>query len=124
MTSRTPPGDLHEHSLLAVFAHPDDESLAASLRSELTPEDVVEEAEATLVVEGVDLEAFLRRRFRVGAVEMEGLRICAPCKYLVRVTGQERIFEALVRRGGLRARIHTEGEIRVGDLVAPAASGG
>ncbi len=29
MTSRTPPGDLHEHSLLAVFAHPDDESLAA-----------------------------------------------------------------------------------------------
>lgn len=29
MTTRTPPGDLRGHSLLAVFAHPDDESLAA-----------------------------------------------------------------------------------------------
>ena len=80
-----------------------------------------------LVVEGVDLSALLKRRFRVGGVEMEGLRICAPCKYLVRVTGQERIFDALVRRGGLRARILTEGEIRVGDPVTrsdpPEASG-
>ena len=72
-----------------------------------------------LVVEGVDLAALLKQRFRVGDVEMEGLRICAPCKYLVRVTGQERIFDALVRRGGLRARVVSEGIIASGDAVVP-----
>lgn len=72
-----------------------------------------------LVVEGVDLTALLKQRFRVGEVEMEGLRICAPCKYLVRVTGQERIFDALVRRGGLRARIVTEGSVASDDAVVP-----
>ena len=74
-----------------------------------------------LVVEGVDLGALLKRRFRIGGAVFEGLRVCAPCKYLVRVTGQERIFEALVRRGGLRAGIVAGGEIAVGDAVEPLA---
>lgn len=72
-----------------------------------------------LVTEGVDLRALLKRTFRVGEVEMEGVRVCAPCKYLVRVTGQDRMFDALVRRGGLRARILTPGTLRVGDAVEP-----
>jgi MOSC domain-containing protein YiiM len=50
---------------------------------------------------------------------MRGVRVCAPCKYLVRVTGQEEIFDALVGRGGLRAEVLTEGVIRLGDAVRP-----
>lgn len=76
-----------------------------------------------LVTEGVRLGGLLKRRFWIGEVEMEGLRICAPCKYLVRVTGQDRIFDALVRRGGLRARIVSTGELAVGNpimLVLPS----
>lgn len=77
-----------------------------------------------IVTSGVDLRALLKQRFRVGAVEMEGLRICAPCRYLIRVTGQELIFDALVRRGGLRARVVSEGVIASGDaVVSPEAEG-
>ena len=70
-----------------------------------------------LVLDGLDPADLLKRRFRVGEVEMEGLRLCAPCRYLVRVTGQAAIFDALVRRGGLRARIVTGGTLRTGDEV-------
>ena len=47
-------GELVDMDEVAEMDDEDTEELAASLRSELTPEDVVEEAEATLVVEGVD----------------------------------------------------------------------
>ncbi|MGB3543261.1 MOSC domain-containing protein [Rubrivirga sp.] len=70
-----------------------------------------------LVVEGVDLEALLGVPFTIGGVALEGVRRCAPCKYLVRVTGQDEIFQALVRRGGLRASIVSDGVLEVGDAV-------
>ena len=70
-----------------------------------------------LVTEGIRLRELLHRRFRVGVVELEGLRVCAPCTYLARVTGQERIFEALVHRGGIRARILTSGTLFIGDSL-------
>jgi len=71
-----------------------------------------------LVVEGVGLDDLRGVAFTIGGVRMEGVRLCAPCKYLVRVTGQDRIFAALVRRGGLRASVLASGTIRVGDAVA------
>lgn len=70
-----------------------------------------------VVVEGVSLDWFLGARFRVGEVELEGVRVCAPCKYLVRTTGQAEVFGALVNRGGLRAEILTDGVLRLGDDV-------
>ena len=73
-----------------------------------------------LVVSGVPLGDLVKAEFWVGGVRMRGERVCAPCKYLVRVTGQEAIFDALVRRGGLRASVQGEGMIRVGDAVRPA----
>jgi MOSC domain-containing protein YiiM len=72
-----------------------------------------------LVVAGVPLGDLVKTEFVVGDVRMRGARVCAPCKYLVRVTGQEAIFDALVGRGGLRAEVLTEGVIRVGDRVRP-----
>jgi MOSC domain-containing protein YiiM len=72
-----------------------------------------------LVVAGVPLTDLIKAEFVVGDVRMRGARVCAPCKYLVRVTGQEEIFDALVGRGGLRAEVLTEGVIRVGDGVRP-----
>jgi MOSC domain-containing protein YiiM len=72
-----------------------------------------------LVVMGVPLTDLVKAEFVVGDVRMRGVRVCAPCKYLVRVTGQEEIFDALVGRGGLRAEVLTEGMIRVGDAVRP-----
>lgn len=71
-----------------------------------------------LVVEGVPLADLRGVPFQIGGVRFEGVRWCAPCKYLVRVTGQERIFDALVRRGGLRASVIAGGQIHVGDEVS------
>lgn len=70
-----------------------------------------------LVVRGVPLTEWKKREFVIGKVRMRGVRVCAPCNYLARVTGQAAIFDALVRRGGLRAEVLTEGTIRVGDLL-------
>ncbi|MEM0963131.1 MAG: MOSC domain-containing protein [Bacteroidota bacterium] len=70
-----------------------------------------------LVVEGVPLADLRGVPFRIGDVVFEGVRLCAPCRYLVRVTGQEEIFDALVRRGGLRATVVSAGVLRVGDAV-------
>lgn len=72
-----------------------------------------------LVVRGVPLTDLVKQEFTVGEVRLRGVRRCAPCKYLVRVTGQEAIFDALVRRGGLRAEVITEGTICVGDSLRP-----
>ncbi len=72
-----------------------------------------------LVVRGVPLADLVKQELWVGAVRLRGVRLCAPCKYLVRVTEQEAIFDALVGRGGLRAEVLTEGVISVGDSVRP-----
>ncbi len=72
-----------------------------------------------LVVDDVDLRSLLGGTFQIGTATFRGERVCAPCKYLVRVTGQARIFDALVGRGGIRAEVITSGEIAVGDVLAP-----
>lgn len=70
-----------------------------------------------LVVEGVPLADLRGVPFRIGDVRFEGVRLCAPCKYLVRVTGQPAAFSALVGRGGLRAEVVRGGVLREGDPV-------
>jgi MOSC domain-containing protein YiiM len=50
---------------------------------------------------------------------MQGTRLCEPCKHLEDLT-QPGVLAALVHRGGLRARILTDGTIRVGDIVRPS----
>lgn len=71
-----------------------------------------------LVTEGVDLNALVGRRFRVGPVECVGMRLCEPCDHLAART-EPGVLRGLVHRGGLRADILAGGEIAVGDAVAP-----
>lgn len=68
---------------------------------------------------GVPLSHLVDREFWVGAVRMQGTRLCEPCKHLEELT-EPGVLGALVHRGGLRARILTEGTIRVGDIVRPS----
>ena len=65
---------------------------------------------------GVALNHLVGRRFRVGEVEVRGLRLCEPCAYMEHMSGRP-VRAGLVHRGGLRAEILTEGTIRVGDEV-------
>lgn len=70
---------------------------------------------------GVPLNHLVGQRFRVGEVTLEGLRLCEPCAHLESLT-QAGVRESLIHRGGLRARILTEGLIRVGDPIQPVSS--
>jgi hypothetical protein len=72
------------------------------------------EARRNLVVRGIALDDLIGRHFRVGEVECFGQRRCEPCAHLERLT-QAGVLRGLVHRGGLRADVLSDGEIRIGD---------
>jgi hypothetical protein len=76
-----------------------------------------EEARRNIVTRGIDLNALVGKRFVVGDVECYGQRLCEPCAHLQRLT-RPGILRGLVHRGGLRADALSDGDIRVGDVVA------
>ena len=71
-----------------------------------------------ITTRGVPLNHLVGRQFRVGEVLLEGVRLCEPCAHLESLT-QSGVREGLIHRGGLRARIVTEGTIRFGDVIQP-----
>ncbi len=74
------------------------------------------DARRNLVTRGIDLNALVGRRFRVGDVECLGQRLCEPCSHLEGVTTKG-ILRALIHRGGLRADVLTDGEIATGSVI-------
>ena len=80
------------------------------------------DARRNIVTRGIDLNALVGQHFRVGDVECFGQRLCEPCAHLERLTaaaGKPGTLRALIHKGGLRADVLSDGEIRVGDEVAP-----
>jgi MOSC domain-containing protein YiiM len=69
-----------------------------------------------VLTSGIDVNALVGKRFRIGTVECEGVELCEPCQSLEKMT-QPGMIKAFVHRGGLNADILTDGEIRVGDAV-------
>jgi hypothetical protein len=76
----------------------------------------LEEARRNVVTRGVDVNALVGRRFRIGDVECLGQRLCEPCAHLERLT-EPGTLRGLVHRGGLRADVVGDGEIAVGAEV-------
>jgi len=71
-----------------------------------------------LVTRDVALNHLVGRRFKVGSVTLQGIRLCEPCGHLEKLTVQG-VRDALKHRGGLRAAVVVGGRIQVGDVVAP-----
>jgi MOSC domain-containing protein YiiM len=70
-----------------------------------------------IVTRGVPLNHLVGREFKIGStVVLEGVRLCEPCGYLEGLTASG-IRKGLAHRGGLNARIVSEGTIRRGDAV-------
>jgi hypothetical protein len=69
-----------------------------------------------LVTRGVALNGLVGHEFMIGAVRCRGMRLCEPCTVVQRYAGRP-VLRELVHRGGLRADILGDGEIRVGDDV-------
>lgn len=74
------------------------------------------DARRNLITRGIDVNALVGRRFRVGEVECMGLRPCEPCAHLERLTTRG-VLRGLIHRGGLRADILTDGRITIGDVI-------
>jgi MOSC domain len=73
-----------------------------------------------IVTRGIDLNALVGHEFTVGEARCRGMRLCEPCTVAQRYAGRP-VLRALVHRGGLRADIVQDGEIRVGDPVGPSS---
>jgi hypothetical protein len=73
-----------------------------------------EDSGRNVVTRGIALNDLVGRRFRVGAAELQGNRLCEPCATLRDRTG---VFRELVGRGGLRADVLVAGEFAPGDDI-------
>src|ERR671916_3108524 len=71
-----------------------------------------------VLTRGIDVNALVGRRFRIGDVLCEGRRLCEPCVHLDRLSGPG-LLRPLIHRGGLRADVLTDGEIRLGAPIQP-----
>lgn len=69
-----------------------------------------------MLTRGIALNQLLGHEFTIGDVPCRGMRLCEPCTVIERYAGRP-ILRSLVHRGGLRADILSDGEIRVGDEV-------
>jgi MOSC domain-containing protein YiiM len=106
------PGDGRDLTLTEAEAL---ETLRAEWGITLRPD----EHRRNLTTRGIDLNALVGRRFYVGEVLCEGIRLCEPCEHLEALTGRQ-VMRPLLHRAGLRANILAGGIIRVGDAIAEA----
>jgi MOSC domain-containing protein YiiM len=74
-----------------------------------------EDARRNVVTRGVDLDALVGRRFRIGGVECVGRRQCEPCAHLERLSPGT--LRPLIHKGGLRADLLADGKVSVGAAV-------
>jgi MOSC domain-containing protein YiiM len=97
--------------------------IAAEALEAMAAEDGIEITAAAsrrnVLTRGIDVNALVGRRFRVGEVECVGVELCHPCKHLERMT-KPGVIKGLANRGGLNADILTDGDIAVGDEVVTA----
>ena len=78
------------------------------------------ETRRNVLTRGIDVNALVGKRFRVGSVECLGVELCEPCSHLQSLT-RPGVLRGLVHRAGLNADILSDGDIAVGDAVVEAA---
>ena len=76
-----------------------------------------DESRRNVLTRGIDVNALVGKRFRIGDVECEGVELCEPCTHMQKMT-RPGVLKGMVHRAGLNADILTDGEIAVGDTVA------
>ncbi|MFD0895641.1 molybdenum cofactor biosysynthesis protein [Luteolibacter ambystomatis] len=65
-----------------------------------------------VIIEGVDLNSLIGRRFRLGDILFEGTQECSPCYWMDAACGKPGIENLLKGRGGLRCRILEDGILK------------
>ncbi len=93
-----------------------EEEALATLSTENGVEITAADSRRNLATRGVDLTALVGRRFRIGDVTCQGVRLCEPCVRIEQLIGKP-FVRPMVHRAGLRADILSSGTLRVGDRV-------
>jgi MOSC domain-containing protein YiiM len=75
------------------------------------------ESRRNVLTRGIDVNALVGKRFRVGDVQCLGIELCEPCTSLEAMT-KPGVLKGMVHRAGLNADVVSDGEIAVGDVVA------
>ncbi len=75
------------------------------------------EGRRNIVTRGVPLNHLVGQEFRIGDIRLRGMRLCEPCNHLAKISQKPGILGGLIHRGGLRAQILSDGNIKVGDVV-------
>jgi MOSC domain-containing protein YiiM len=73
-----------------------------------------------LVISGLNLSALENKHFCVGRVLLEATGYCHPCARMEEALGAGG-YSAMRGHDGVTARVLTDGIVRVGDIVRPAA---
>jgi hypothetical protein len=90
--------------------------IEAEVCESFDPALVPDEHRRNVVTRGLKLNGLVGVDFSIGAIRCRGIRLCEPCATLQNYA-ERPILRPLVHRGGLRADILDEGEIRVGDAI-------
>ncbi len=106
------PSRVHAGSALTLVESEVIESLLASDEIHLAPG----ATRRNLTTRGIRLNDLVGRRFRVGPVVCQGIKLCEPCSDLEASIGRP-ILRPLAHRAGLRADILEGGDIALGDAV-------
>ena len=94
-----------------------DWSVLDRIRNELNQRDLHPSAmRRNVLLKGIDLNRLIGKRFEIKGVVFEGSEECAPC-YWMDVAVAPGAEDALKNKGGLRARILCDGDLRVGKAV-------
>lgn len=99
-----------------------EEEAIEALKREYGVEIAPGETRRNVLTRGISLNHLVEREFEIGEVRLRGVRLCEPCEHLEDLT-RPGVRKGLIHRGGLRAEILTEGNIRVGDSIRPAGGG-
>ena len=70
-----------------------------------------------IITEGIKLNALVGSEFFIGEVKVKAHDLCRPCKYLQESLNQKNLVKELLRKGGLRCEILTNGKIFVDDEI-------
>ena len=70
-----------------------------------------------IITKGIKLNELVGSEFFIGEVKVRAHDLCRPCKYLQESLNQKNLVKELLRKGGLRCEILTNGKIFVGDKI-------
>lgn len=76
-----------------------------------------EQTRRNLITTNIDLNALVGQEFQVGSVRMKGTELCKPCVRPSILSGREGFKDTFDNKGGLRAEILSDGDIKVDDQI-------